>query len=796
MITPDKVHLRDYSKIYTGSNQEGGYENPFFGFTTDTVEIEFRTDKSTYFHYPHTATQVKLVSTDIIESGAFAGSIPYKADRIFKKQADYKNDTAWGNATPENLQKGTWLCAWLSGNDSNLSAMPVWMDRWFKPGYLDSTQSMFMCSTSAIYDEPSQFTFDPGCLYRYDHIGSVFNFEIVDKINNLKIHLDDWQETTIDKSGNNNNASLANYTGDMIGPGVNPPEYPEDIALQLNGNREFASVLYSKTFDVSGTITCNAWVKTNDWRHPQTQHFISNGLRGGWSIGLNNGFFTPMVTMLDKQGDIIFMNQTGDIYVDKVLPGISNPVKAIRDPELYTWVLDNGTYNSKKHLYKIDYNGNIENAVEFPTTIDLYDFVVDGDNNAWVLTNQPLASCFNTYGILLSTTPLNGTRLTVNSANMLSAFNALDVCVMDDSRYYWAVTSDGDIHLNNEPFMIGVSATNIQCPVGMNVYALYDQNKIMKIEGTVDQLTDTVTYAFALSAELPDTLDANISGGNIFFTNEYENGTSTDYLWITQPSAGYVYKCTTDLQIIKKINLTYIENTLIDSAVLGDSAGYDWHRLFNYSRLKVPGMAQIEATAYTGTGTPILTAQKYTTSIPVSTLSVNDWHMFTFTVDTENHELRLYMDMILRDTQSIPISDGIYYKYETPLTLGANIGRIVPLDEELNRIDKTYFIGSIDDVKVYTGVLSNSDIRHIYLTKFIFKNLLWDMPTGTQSYVEEIVRFFKFKMPGQKSQFYNIRLSGLQITDLDIRVMIEGIIKDSIKKIAPLYTTLYKIIWE
>jgi type VI protein secretion system component Hcp len=70
------------------------------------------------------------------------------------------------------------------------------------------------------------------------------------------------------------------------------------------------------------------------------------------------------------------------------------------------------------------------------------------------------------------------------------------------------------------------------------------------------------------------------------------------------------------------------------------------------------------------------------------------------------------------------------------------------------------------------------------------------MPTGMQSYVEEIVRFFKFKMPGQKSQYYNIHLKGLQIQDVDVRQIIEGIIKDTIQKIAPLYTSLYKIVWD
>ncbi len=74
--------------------------------------------------------------------------------------------------------------------------------------------------------------------------------------------------------------------------------------------------------------------------------------------------------------------------------------------------------------------------------------------------------------------------------------------------------------------------------------------------------------------------------------------------------------------------------------------------------------------------------------------------------------------------------------------------------------------------------------------------MAWNMPTALTSYIEEIVRFFKFKMPGQKSQFYNIKLIGLQIDDEDVREIIEDIIKEAIQKIAPLYTSLHKIIWD
>ena len=788
MSTPNQVFLRDYSKIYTGTNQEGGSYNPFLGFTTDTTAVTLKADKSAYFHYPNTAEQMYLSATDLIESGAFAGSMPYKSDKIFKKQADYKNDTPYGNATPENLQKGIWLCAWLSGNDAKPTQTPVWMDRWYKPGYLDSTQSLFVCSTSAVYDEPSSLTFDPGVWYRYDHVGSNANSQMVGLICALSVHIDYWEPTSIDITGNENNAILQNYTETMITEGVNPTETATDNGLHLNGINQYGSILYDTTFDVSNDLTCNVWIKSDDWQNQPSHHLISNGLRGGWHLGFNNGFFTPLNILIGSNGNVIFNNQTGNFYKDMALPGSSCPVGFGIDSELYIWILDNGTYTGSKHLYKMDYNGNIDSAVSFASSINLCDMVIDGDNLIWV-TNGTIVSAFNPFCELVCTSNKVGGKLVINSMNILSAFNATDACVFEDV-HYWTI-SGGDLYWNGDLMFAGLSATNIQCTKDC-IWALYDTNKILQINKETTQLTNEVTFIPGISSHISDTISSSVTGRNIFFTNEFANGFNNDYIWVLQPDTGYLYKYDTELNLKQKINTIYVKNSIQSSAVKGDASGYQWHRKFNYGYLTMP---QIEAVAYLGTGSPLVSGQKYKTTIPVSALSVNDWHMFTFSIDSLNSNLNLYMDTILRDTEPITTS-SIFYKYETPLLIGTNIGHINPLDEEINKINKIYHLGAFDDLRIYTNPLNNSDIRHIYLTKFDFNDLVWNMPTGVQSYVEEIVSFFKFKMPGQKSQYYNIHLRGLQIQDESVRQIIEDIIKNSIQKIAPLYTSLYKIIWE
>lgn len=790
-LSANQVFLRDYTKIYTGTNQDIGYETPFLGFITDTTSAVFKADKSTYFHFPKNADSIHLSATDLTYSGAFAGSMPYKSDRIFKKQAGYENDTPNGFSYPINQQNGIWLCAWLSGNSEDPTQTPTWMDRWYDPGSFDSTYTLFVCSNSAVYDTPSKLTFDPGVWYRYDHIGNNINAQIVDMIGGIAIHLDSWKDDTpIDTSGNDNSIYLQNYTPSCKTAGVNL----SGTGLKLNGYDQYGLIINDDTFNSRSNITCNVWIKSSDWQKQASHHFLSNGLRGGWSIGYNNGFFNPLNVLVDKTGNIVFNNQTGKIYKDIHLPGIPSIAGFAVDSELYTWVLDNGIYNNSKHLYKIDYNGNIDSIVTFNTTINFCDLIIDRNNNVWI-TDSINVSGFDTNCNIVSTCILSGNKLVVSNSNNLTSFDAKDACIFDDN-YYWTVDNKGDVFYSI-PFsgtyqaLANLSATNVYCSKDF-VWVLCDTNKIIQFKKEVDDITNNVTFIQNLSTSIADNIVLDITGRNIFCTNELKNNENTDYVWILQPNTGYLYKYDTQLNLSQKINITYTRNPIQDSAVRGDASGYTWHRLFNFSNL-TSSQSQIEASVYLSTDS--ISSCKYIVSIPVTSLTIDDWHMFTFDIDTDNNKLNFYLDTILQDTISIPTSSSIFYKYETPFVVGTNIGHIDVLDKEVE-CKQLFHSGVFDDLRIYTNIINNSDIRHIYLDKYTFKDLIWNMPTGDRSYIEEIVKFFKFKTPGQKSQFYNIHLKGLQIQDVNTRYLIEDIIKNSIQKIAPIYTSLYKIIWD
>jgi hypothetical protein len=58
--------------------------------------------------------------------------------------------------------------------------------------------------------------------------------------------------------------------------------------------------------------------------------------------------------------------------------------------------------------------------------------------------------------------------------------------------------------------------------------------------------------------------------------------------------------------------------------------------------------------------------------------------------------------------------------------------------------------------------------------------------------VEAIDKFYQLRLPGSKSQFFNLKIHNLNVSD-SVKEKIENSIRDSIKKIAPLNTSLYKL---
>ena len=662
------------------------------------------------------------------------------------------------------------------------------MDRWYNPGTgtpsatAAGTLSAYMVNSPAVYDEPSSMTFDPGVWYKYSHVGNGYNQLFVSNLTSnsdavsslLYVHLDNWTYPMQDDTPYNRTVLLRNYRPDMIQKVDLNRVQNDDTSLYLDGSN-YAEVLFTSDLNISNQLAVTTWARAADWNNVQGHEILGKSFRGGWTIRYSNGFFTPTFSIMGSSNGVLMQgNSDGDVINLKTLPGNSQPINCAIDRDLYTWIID----NTSKTLYKVDYEGTIETQVAFNPSVNLSDITIDNNSNIWVLdTNAHYASGFDAQGNYVSRVAQTGSNLDVSLQGTITSLNCIDMC-FDNTNTLYHVTSGG-LYQNASLIYSDPGLYRIKCDKDNNLWLIKNPNIFVKMN---------TTGSVILSGYI-DSMIADDSC-NLSLTNEYDTTVShrRDFVWFISPLANRMYKYDINGNLIKSFNL----NAFNIAPTNRDFTSYDWNRKFDY--IAHNGIPQIKAEVYMGTITSPVCGRQ-TISFPVSGFNNNEWHHFALVYDNVAGNFSFMVDAVNRGTISVTPGYYIYYNYENSISVGADSGKLDILDKQLN-ISTLFFNGYIDDVRIYNSILDPSNVRNIMMTKYSYNNLKWNMPTGSQNYLEGIERFFKFKTPGAKSQYYNIRLTGLQITDPSVRGMIEDIIKQTVIKISPLHAELYKIIWE
>lgn len=304
------VELRDYQALITGSNQNLGNDNISLNYESYTSSTLLKKDKITYFHVPqnfYPFERLNINDSGLIEAGAIAGDHPLKSDKIFKKKADYKYTSHFGDTNEEN--SGEFLCAWLSGN-TNVNTKPIWVDRYYNPKRVSFLQaltssdfkairyiSLFDCLVDKAYeffgkevdvfDKPSDLIFEKGTYYAYHHYGP----------------------RDVDAFINSLADNLANY---------NIPIYK-----YYNGSDVFTSTEGADTFTFDGTkygvtgslsaiqasnqFTLIFDAYSSDWTSSLGYQLIGNYDRDGFGI-FNQNVVTPTIFVNSNSG--LFVSNT------------------------------------------------------------------------------------------------------------------------------------------------------------------------------------------------------------------------------------------------------------------------------------------------------------------------------------------------------------------------------------------------------------------------------------------------------------------------------------------------------
>lgn len=915
LLNESEVEMRDYKKLFTGSNQLYGNDNITVGYESYTTDITLKKDKITYFHIPQITypyVQLNINDSGLIESGAIPGDHPLKSDKIFKKLGSYKYTTPFGEVSDEAT--GNFLCSWLSGN-WDINTRPVWMDRYYNPSQVsflkalsaDPFQSIKYITLSDclfneveevlgkvdVFDKPSDLIFEPGAYYAYHHYGP----------NDVENYISSLQEF---KTVNGFNTFLKTDGLPVLPYNAQPEEY------EFNGER------YTITGSLSdiqntGELTLSFWAKTSDWSRPFGDMIIGNYSNDGFGI-FNQNITTPTLyvnsvtgfsiinTDLRKIKEITYNNNAqsqaiirldnitnyyiifNDGFIKKynpadtelksvynaslqnyrnhdnddstifVLcssltdPNTQNIVTQINIPSVgitnYTpRMLSQGTYRCA--LDPIATNpwnsSDTEQKFNKATTLDYYDnylyftpgkFTRRVNNTIYYLKdNQTIVK----WEDIKSSTTLQVTTA-FKSYTQIEDFN------IDFENNLWILASDNTFfkYTLNREFILSGRVTNpsfTNYKIGFIadfVNGAYNQRVLLSQKGTIPVRPDPFrTYDldiaastqylsnsaipasyFTTSPTLSVLFENGINNGQTIVSNIYYNIITfnpvlTPYFEQIPGVDTFInnYTQTIEASIFQPLSASGILFSVLDTrgrllfrssmyALTGfnfDPTNSDYLRKFVVSKYKSPSIN------FKATMVNKFDEFKTRTVDIVYSLSALDpgYHHFAVRVDTYEGYMTVFID-----GQKIGMQQFDPRKYEfnnfnnRPFLIGTNnFINSIPLFKYIKKNTSLVSGLTIKDFRIFKRALKDTDIGILAKENNEIEDIIFTVPAGRRNYIEEIERYFKAKVPGQKSTLYNVLIKNSGITDEKLKDALEKRILGRLQQLSPVYTKLNTIKW-
>lgn len=809
--------MRNYNKLFLGANEDGGKDNISLAYSVSAEQLIFYTDTHNIFTYPTYATPISLVQSNIIKDGAWGAASPDFADYIrYSKPCIPPGPYSMGNTF------GKYLITWLYKDRLVTNKPAVWKDRWYNPEYISEKDALSVSLNShpAVKDEDSIFQLEPGVEYDYFHMGNYFNRKSLSANDvNLTLFYENWNST----EGNyiTENTTVKSDIHLMMNrdiPVIEMP-YPElvnannttirsvladDIRtnniLDLTSPNAYAGNKFSDGTIINKNFSCSVWARSENWSDGDQYYLIGNGFRSGWNLIINPGFYDPVMTFISQTPCNIIGYNRDYIPIYGVVENnpeydlthtILSATSYIVDDKLFAYIL------AESHIYKVNLTNGL--IVDQVSAVNVPNYKIYFDKNHDIKVLYKIGSVYRTklydYNLNLKSTSLPFSLSATDyldidlNGNLIGSSYEMSI---DNYNNMWTARSDG--LYRNDVLIYNASAIRIKCSHDDKLWAItksddgdfYNLNiyDISMVDTTLENDFLSLNADLQYSTQLP--ISQAITSPYILFDLMYTNQKSVGC--IVDVFNNLMYKLKEDgsiEDIISFCNLSQLTNFNI-----GNFTTYDWNRKFNYIKNNRNPSIKLEFSTYDTLNNIV---SDYSLNCSTNGLIDKEWHHIGFTIDNENSAVNLYLDTVL--LSSIPFNgQDLYFKYETPILFGTGVGQLDLLSKELKNDDYDYFKGYIDEFRLYNTVLTQSDIETLYLDKFRFRDINFNIPTCPLYYLEEIERFFKFKLPGVKAPYYNIKISGLNV-DTSTRQLIETIIKNTVKYVAPAYVELYKITW-
>ena len=809
--------LRAYNRLYTGLNTANGNDKIYLSYLGNEITKIFTKDNDTYFHYPDSALAIPLSASTLVLAGATPGSSPWRSDRIFVKQADYKAYSPWGNFN--GIQNGEFFCSWLSAG--NTGVQPVWMDRYFNPSRVNLTAVLSSAGVGPsnnsrpdlIWDVPSTQILNPDCLYVYHKIGNKDNTDVVNNLQSTLSHqIAGWTNPLYDAGKGTFTGVVYNLSASNVRTFTNT-KYPA-----LDTSKSYATLeLNNNDFYVPGfTLTFQAY--NNDWTNIQGDQIIGNYYNGGIGLFKNNPILTPFITIVGNHINTLNTNLYS-LYNTSLAPvGYNNTILKSNYNETY-FILD-----AFHNVYEYDQDGvkisqfTLSNITG--TLLGSQLIYKNGYREIFVATTSSNVVnwyTFTTAGSALSagTSPAGYNNYGLDLYNNIYYFNGTGNAAVDNNNVVFALSGDKlvrgltpGINPGCSQFILSAyNAENINIDVDNNIWILYNGRSLSKLDNYGRIIWDVNVSSDQF---LTNSTGALLNTKRIinFAAQLNPNSNMPSYYGIIlDGKTQNIHKVDPDTGIVlQRYNATpFTYNTLsaapLECRPAGDSTGYDYQRKFVYDVNSNPNALKLKA-LIENTSTLSQDSYSYELDYDASILTPG-WHHFAITIDPYNM-LKLYVDSTVVASTSVgSLSAGVYRIYNQrnnpDLVIGTSSFKTQTLALFTTLAKDPYaFNGYLADIRIYSQALQKADIsalqRNFHTDSYT--DLNWSSPAGSRYYIEQIDRFFPHRMPGAKSSLFNIKIKNSNISDPVIRNIIEKNIIAALSKTIPVYTQLNNIIWQ
>lgn len=824
---------RIYNKLFVNKNRDDATENIVFGYQHDEKEVVLKKDHETYFHIPAYTNTLNLADTTLISNGATAGGFPAASDRIFKSKKNYGNVTEHG--TPSDVADGVWFCSWLYKNPE--TGVSQWMDRFYNPGKFDYSVAKAQLleyppyiQLDPIYkDVPTKMTLEPGVLYRYFHFGEKSFQELLTTFEgasseHLMLHLSAWGEATVDRSRSN----LSPIVKSTVLPG-NLYEQPSESGRVLNPVIRFDNnsnvecyLNYNSKYNPTNEFTWSSWSHSGNWQNNVSTQLLGNyTTQGGVGIFLDTLETFPFIIIPETYyGHAIFLNQDGDGYLDKSLQknfSSAKPACFAIDSNDNVLLCNEDTAGI---MYKMDHYGKIVRSTKNLADPDtLFAFSLSGESprqalcgrndDFYVITNKAVYTFDNDLKLKQTIPQTIGTNSVAaflynpaaDTEELKIVHDVYDVKFIKDTK--WSLSSaNGNLYKDSVLFQtIEGIGTRLAIDPNGKIWVLHGTNKVSIInpESQVQNAIERVLYIGS------DNANRSNYKKNITFLKKNNRATGSKewyaVIYYTDEKQLYFYTLegvignTTDLTVLFDPNVVarYKQDAnLFQFSSEGDCTGYERKRIFNQLSPYNNQRQVVIKASVRDTSKQSLMYKIFKASNSLEDWIPNSWQHLLLTY--KNKRFQLWANGVLKVELQIDGQCELSYEAQPTFYIGSPVGNYLGLNNELKTVT-SIFNGKIGDIRIYDYAITKTNIETFSKASFSVNDMYWNLPVPLTQYVEMVERVFKHKLPGAKSQFFNLKLKGTNITDPLTRDLIETELREIINQTKPAYTDLLKIEW-